>query len=295
MEALPFIPDQHYKRSDLHDIYGGNRQSGISPSGSKPYIFIFSGKSGTQYGYEDGWDNKDIFSYSGEGQEGDMKFTKGNLALKEHLNTGKRVFLFLYDRPGYVKFECELEFFDVDYFETYDRNQKSRIGIRFFFKRKGAILPYSAASLNLHQVQEPLQPYESIQPPNATERTGLVTSRIGQGAYRKRVVYHWKCKCAVTQYDKLDILIASHIVPWAEASDLERLDKYNGILLSPVYDALFDRHLITFDHHGKILLSESIQTSAYERIGVTGKERIRELDENHLPFLERHQHRFNKS
>lgn len=224
-----------------------------------------------------------------------MKFTKGNLALKEHLENGKRVFLFQYDRPGFVKFECELELFDVDFFETFDRNQKSRVGIRFFFKRKGARIPFSAEALNVHQFQESALPYDSVRPPNKTERTGLVTSRVGQGAYRKSVIYHWDGKCAVTQFDKLDILIASHIVPWAEATDVERLDKYNGILLSPVYDALFDRHLISFDHHGNIMLSESIESSAYERIGVSGNEKIRKLEENNIPYLERHQQHFHSS
>jgi len=66
MEKLPFIPDQIYKRSDIHDQYGGNRQGGISPSAKFPFIFIFSGKSGEQYGYKDGWDNPNIFSYTGE-------------------------------------------------------------------------------------------------------------------------------------------------------------------------------------------------------------------------------------
>jgi 5-methylcytosine-specific restriction protein A len=49
----------------IHDEYGGNRQGGIAPSAKAPYIFIFSGKSGAQYGYKDGWDNQNIFSYTG--------------------------------------------------------------------------------------------------------------------------------------------------------------------------------------------------------------------------------------
>ena len=93
MIKSPFIFNQLYKRSLIHDEFGGNRQGGISPSAKVPYIFIFSGKSGAQYGYRDGWDNHNVFSYTGEGQEGDMQFIKGNLALKEHLNRGKRVFL----------------------------------------------------------------------------------------------------------------------------------------------------------------------------------------------------------
>lgn len=70
MTALPFIPGQTYKRSEIHDRWGGNRQSGICPSTSYPYIFIFSGKTGKQYGYEDGWDNENVFLYTGEGQVG---------------------------------------------------------------------------------------------------------------------------------------------------------------------------------------------------------------------------------
>src|SRR6476659_5250569 len=110
MAQSPFITDHVYKRSTIHDQYGGTRQGGISPSAGHPYIFIFSGKTGAQYGYADAWDNPDIFTYTGEGQVGDMRFAKGNLALRDHLNNGKRVFLFEYQSKGYVKFICELEF-----------------------------------------------------------------------------------------------------------------------------------------------------------------------------------------
>ncbi len=86
MDVLPFIPEQIYnRRKDIHAIYGGNWQSGICPTSKYNYIFIFSGKSGKQHGYEDGWDNQNIFTYTGEGQIGDMQFTRGNLALRDHL------------------------------------------------------------------------------------------------------------------------------------------------------------------------------------------------------------------
>lgn len=104
MPKLPFIPDHIYnRRKDIHAIYGGNWQSGICPSSKFPYIFIFSGKSGKQHGYEDGWDNPNVFTYTGEGQSGDMEFTRGNLVLKKHLEKGKRVFLFEAVQTGYVK------------------------------------------------------------------------------------------------------------------------------------------------------------------------------------------------
>lgn len=289
MDKLPFIPNQLYKRSSLHDEFGGNRQGGISPSAKSPYIFIFSGKSGALYGYQDGWDNKNIFCYTGEGQLGDMQFIRGNLALREHLNNGKRVFLFENEGKGFVKFISEMEFHDADYFETLDINREKRQGIKFFLKRKGINIPivYPSTSQTSMVKENETIPYE-FDIPNVTERSGLVNSRVGQGAYRKRIIHRWEYKCAVTSFNKLEILIASHIVPWAEASDTERLDVNNGILLSPTYDALFDRHLISFDEKGKIILSDQIEYTAYQKIGITGKEQILGFNQYNLQYLTRH-------
>lgn len=290
---LPFIPDQIYnRRKDIHALYGGNWQSGICPTSNYNYIFIFSGKSGKQHGYQDGWDNPNVFTYTGEGQSGDMQFTRGNLALKDHLKNGKRVFLFESESSGYVRFKSELEFYDVDYFETNDTAGITRLGLKFFFKRKGAYIPVQPSLFDQpFLVAEPKTIFEFNQP-NETERQGLVTSRVGQGAYRKRIIHRWEYKCAVTGFDKLEILIASHIHPWAKATDIERLDVDNGILLSPNYDALFDRHLISFENSGKIILSNSIEKQAYQKIGITGLEQISNLSQYNFNYLERHRLRF---
>jgi hypothetical protein len=292
MLQSPFIPNKLYKRSQIHDEYGGNRQGGISPSAKVPYIFIFSGKSGAQYGYKDGWDNHNIFSYTGEGQVGDMQFIRGNLALKDHLNIGKRVFLFEIEGGGLVKFISEMEFFDADYFETPDINGSNRIGIKFFLKRVGVSIPVNPDQFTLLPLNQDPHKILELNLPTVTERSGLVTSRVGQGAYRKRIIHRWEYKCAVTNFNKLDILIASHIVPWSKATDHERLDVNNGLLLSPTYDALFDKHLVTFDNNGKIILSDKIEFSAYQKIGITGKEQIDDLSMYNVQYLERHNQSF---
>lgn len=303
MEQIPFIPKQVYRRSSLHDQYGGSRQSGISPLAKHSWIFIFSGAKGKQHGYKDRWENKNIFSYTGEGQVGDMTFTRGNLALRDHLQNGKRVFLFEYVRTGYVMFVSELSLIDFDYFETHDRNGELRIGIKFFFKRIGVNLNInldefgltnSVVSQNdiLGQIHfDKSIAYDYIRP-NVTERSGLVNTRVGQGAYRKSILHRWEYKCAVTRFDDIRILIASHIVPWKDASDQERLDVENGILLSPTYDALFDQHLITFNNDGEIQLSNLIEDSAYQRIGVTGTERLKNISEGMFSYLDSHQNEF---
>lgn len=287
MNQQPFIVNQVYKRSIIHDLYGGNRQWGISYSKDYPYIFIFSSQAGHQHGYKDQWENDDVYSYTGHGQEGDMQFVAGNLQLKDHIASGKRVFLFIEAHRSHFTFQGEVELVDIDYFIGLDKNGKERTAIKFFFKRIGKALPYAINDFVDALVSEPTEEY-TINTPNATERKGLITSRVGQGAYRKSILHRWKFKCAVTNYEKKEILIASHIVPWKDATNDERLDVDNGILLSPTYDALFDQRLISFENNGKIILSDSLQQSKYALIGITGKEQIRSLSSGNIPYLERH-------
>ena len=94
--------------------------------------------------------------------------------------------------------------------------------------------------------------------PNTTERKGLVTSRVGQGYYRQQIIEKWEGVCPISKIDIIPILISSHILSWSESSDTERLDVENGILLSPLYDALFDKHLISFEDNGKLIISNKL-------------------------------------
>ena len=93
-----------YKRGDLHDKYGGNRQGGISPSRSYPIIFLFTGKRGHEFGYDDFSDPDGTFRYFGAGQLGDMKMTGGNLAVQNHSLTGKELHLFENVGKGFVRY-----------------------------------------------------------------------------------------------------------------------------------------------------------------------------------------------
>ena len=68
-------------------------------------------------------------------------------------------------------------------------------------------------------------------------------------------------KCAVTGIDEEEILLASHILPWKDADNFQRLDIENGILLNPFYDKLFDKFYISFSDKGKIVLSEKLKTN----------------------------------
>jgi 5-methylcytosine-specific restriction protein A len=282
-----FLEEKVYRRSTIHDEYGGNRQSGISYSVKYPYIFIFSGESGHKHGYFDRWLNPDVFQYSGEGQLNDMEFIKGNLQLKDHVKNGKRVFLFYFEEKAFVRYKTELELLEYDFFIGPDTEGKNRKGIEFYFKKIANQLNYKIDKRVDFSLNESQVVYK-INIPNETERKGLVTSRVGQGAYRKSILYRWQFKCAVTNYSKKEILIASHIVPWKDSTNEERLDVDNGILLSPTYDALFDQGLITFENNGKIVLSSKLASTNYYEIGVTGKEVIKNISSGNHTYLERH-------
>ena len=136
--------------------------------------------------------------------------------------------------------------------------------------------------------KERIQKYRK---PNQTERQGLVSSRVGQGFYRQQLIEKWGGQCAISGIDILSILISSHIVPWAESNDEERLDVENGILLSPMYDALFDKHLISFDNNGKLLVSSKINLGNVHRLGLR-KETTISLTQGMLKYLSKHQEKF---
>ncbi|RZT93721.1 5-methylcytosine-specific restriction protein A [Rivibacter subsaxonicus] len=85
---------EYGRRDDIHLNYGGSRQSGISSSAVCPAIFLFTGDSGEQYGYRDGFDSAGVFSYCGEGQLGDMEFKAGNRAVRDHAQDGRALHLF---------------------------------------------------------------------------------------------------------------------------------------------------------------------------------------------------------
>lgn len=100
MKPIPqFIVGQLYWRAgDIHDKFGGSRQSGISPSSVSDAIFLFTGDSGEQHGYRDHEEVDEngcrVFHYCGEGQLGHMTLTRGNLAITRHSVEGKAIHLF---------------------------------------------------------------------------------------------------------------------------------------------------------------------------------------------------------
>ena len=125
-----------------------------------------------------------------------------------------------------------------------------------------------------------------------TEREQLVKQRIGQNVFRDALFKYWKGCCAVTTLDIPEMLKASHIKPWADCDDdSDRLNVYDGFLLSANYDALFDKGLITFNDKGQIIYSSKLSKGNILDIGGDKFKALRWIDKCHLPFLEWHRER----
>lgn len=93
-----------------------------------------------------------------------------------------------------------------------------------------------------------------------TEKEQIIKSRIGQSTFKKALLSIEK-KCKLCGVSDERFLIASHIKPWSQSNNQERLDVNNGLLLCPNHDSLFDKGYISFDDNGRILISDILNES----------------------------------
>lgn len=141
---------------------------------------------------------------------------------------------------------------------------------------------------------EPLREYEAKTRtmPKSTEAERLVVQRVGQNIFRTALMDYWSGACAVLGVSESRLLRASHIKPWAECrSDAERLDVYNGLLLSAHLDAAFDAFLISFEDDGRIFLSDTLTASDRNALGLSPELRLSKVTPSHLPQLAWHRER----
>ena len=102
-----------------------------------------------------------------------------------------------------------------------------------------------------------------------TERKALVSARRGQGRFRKNLASIEKC-CRITRVTDPRLLRASHIKPWRSCSNNhERLDGFNGLLLAPHIDHLFDRGYISFSDEGNLLISPRVNSDQLSLLGIS--------------------------
>lgn len=125
--------------------------------------------------------------------------------------------------------------------------------------------------------------------PKSTEAERLVVQRVGQNLFRAALLDYWQGRCCVTGLAVPELLRASHIKPWSKCdSDEERLDVFNGLLLAPHLDALFDGGWLTFTPDGAALWSAALARDARALLGVPMEMKLTGLRAQHLRYLAFH-------
>ena len=119
------------------------------------------------------------------------------------------------------------------------------------------------------------------------EKIQLTKSRRGQGVFKANVRLI-EDHCRITGVTNIKHLRASHIKPWAVSDNQEKLDGFNGLLLSPHVDHLFDRGFISFKDSGGILVSKELNPKILDQWSIRSSENVGEFKSAQCEYLSYH-------
>ena len=154
--------------------------------------------------------------------------------------------------------------------------------LKFFKKDEIVINEGAVDTINITVEEDHIDDEEII----GDEREVITKARINHSVFKQRLVDRYG-QCALCGMNMNELLIASHIKPWAESSAKEKTSVENGLLLCPNHDRLFDKGYIAFENDGSILISSLIAEQNYDLLGINRDMRIDLTDEN-IPFIEYH-------
>ncbi len=122
-----------------------------------------------------------------------------------------------------------------------------------------------------------------------TDRLAIIRARKGQGVFKDRV-RKIEFRCRITGVENPVHLVASHCKPWRDATNEERLDGENGLLLTPSIDHLFDRGFIGFEDNGRLIISPVAHQPSLQRMGIdtTRAVNVGEFTSGQKQFLDFH-------
>ena len=119
------------------------------------------------------------------------------------------------------------------------------------------------------------------------EKIQISKSRRGQGIFKANVRLVEGC-CRITGVTNIKHLRASHIKPWANSNNSEKLDGFNGLLLSPHVDHLFDRGFISFKDSGDLLVSQELNSLVLRQWAILPNQNVGNFQAHQKPYLEYH-------
>jgi len=120
------------------------------------------------------------------------------------------------------------------------------------------------------------------------EKKTLVRARVGQGKYRKALLD--LCPfCPITMISEDRILIASHIKPWVDSTNQEKIDPLNGFMFTPTFDFLFDKGYISFNDDKTILICSWLSNMTLSKLNISPGKKYPQLPiEGREEYLEYH-------
>ena len=121
----------------------------------------------------------------------------------------------------------------------------------------------------------------------STEAEQIVMARNGQGVFRHKLLTKYHNTCAITNVADPTFLVASHIKPWSDGTDEERMDIENGLLLFTSYDRAFDQGLITLDQNGIVVYSKHLASEVKDLLNFSPL-KVVTLSDKQSRYLEYH-------
>ncbi|MDP4085071.1 MAG: HNH endonuclease [Bacillota bacterium] len=257
-------------------------QGGMRRSHRTNTLVLISDQTGI---YKDRVENN-IFYYTGMGQVGDQTLTSQNKTLAESNESSIEVHFFEVFKPKEYTYQGIVVLAD----KPYQERQKDMNGNM----RNVWIFPLQVVQNDIELVQEierleaKLVEDETLE---ETEKERIVKTRIGQSKFKQKLLNHSK-QCAICGVDDERFLIASHIKPWSQSTNEERLDVNNGLLLCPNHDSLFDKGFISFYEEGKIVIADDLNDTVRVFMNINPQFRLK-MNENKSLYIKWHfQNRF---
>lgn len=227
-----------------------------------------------QYGYRNGSETEDIF------------IDRIENAKKKSKNDDHRVRCIILERPF---------FFDVDNYLEEPSNWKSNYqpGKEYNTKHEVDKQIYDSIMLNLSDmvtqcdyiIQKIENSFEGKQY-IGEEKEAIRKVRVNQGIFRDKLIKRYN-KCCLCNISNKVFLTASHIKPWSDSNNKEKLDIDNGLLLCKNHDALFDKGFISFDNNGEIMISSRLANNEKEEMSIDEMMKIN-LTEGNKKYLAFH-------
>lgn len=153
-------------------------------------------------------------------------------------------------------------------------------------------LNYVESNNDSSNVEQPLNQntiYQNVQNEGEYEVKIRKTQNIFRNSLLKK-----QPKCLICGLENNDLLIASHIKPWADSTDREKIDLDNGLILCAMHDKLFDNGLISFDKLNYLCVSSLLSEKDKKILQLDTSQVFPELNihQNYLEYHRKHIARF---